>query len=78
MGTQDLVQPEGHTLQQIAEGDAEDQRRNGTAGEQRPVPGRAPLRIVELRAVVEADRPEEQREQHQQHGPCKKPEKAAA
>ena len=67
MSAQQFVQAEGHALQQVAEGDAEDQRRNGTAGEQPPVPGITPLRIVELRTVVEAHRPEEQGEQHEQH-----------
>src|SRR5690606_29919897 len=58
-------------LQQVAEGDAEDQRRYCAADEQAPVPGLAPARIVDLAPIVETDRPEEECPQHRQHGPVK-------
>ena len=64
-----------HTLQKVAEGHAEDERRYRTADEQTPVPGAAPGRVVDLAAVVEADRAEEQRPQHGQHGPVEAAER---
>ena len=64
-----FVEVEGHALQQVAEGDAEDQRRHGAADEQAPVPRRTPARVVDLAAVVEADRPEEERPEHGEHRP---------
>ena len=67
MRAQDIVELERDALQQIAEGDAEDQRRDRAADEQPPVPRVAPARVVDLGAVVETDGPEEQAEQHQQH-----------
>ncbi|HOT81487.1 MAG TPA: hypothetical protein PKY13_15950, partial [Microthrixaceae bacterium] len=60
---------ERNALQQVAEGDAEDQRRHGAADEEAPVPRRAPARILDLAAVIEADRAEEERPQHGEHRP---------
>jgi hypothetical protein len=62
------VHAERHALQQIAERDAEHERRHHTAGDERAVPPRAPARVRELVAELEADRPQDQRCQHQEHG----------
>ena len=59
---------ERHALQRIADRHAEDQRRHGAADEQRPVPVAPPGRALALGAVFEADRPQDEREQHQEHG----------
>ena len=64
-----VVKMEGHALQQVAEGHAEDQRWHRAPHEQAPVPGAAPARVVDLAAIVEPHRPEEQCPQHGQHGP---------
>ncbi|MCY1367566.1 hypothetical protein D9M69_545090 [compost metagenome] len=68
-GDQVAVELEGHALQQVAEGHAEDHRWHETADEQAPVPGAAPGGVVDLAAVVKTHRAEEQRPQHRQHGP---------
>ena len=67
-GPQLVAQPEGDALQHVADGHAEHQRRYEAADEQRPVPGRAPARILPLRAVLEGDRPQDQCRQDQEHG----------
>ncbi len=65
-GVQVIGEVEGHALDNIADRDAEQQRRDGAAGEQRPVPCRPPARIVALGAVLERHRPhDEGREDHE-------------
>ncbi len=62
---------EGHALQRVADRDPEDQCRNRTADEQRPVPVPAPRDTLALGTIFEADRTQDQREQHQEHGEVK-------
>ncbi len=59
------IEVERDAQKQVAESDAEDQRRHGAADEEAPVPRAAPARIGNLAAVVEADRTQKQREQRQ-------------
>jgi hypothetical protein len=68
---QHVVERKRHPLQQVSEGHPEDQRRHGAADDQAPVPGAAPARVGHLAAVLEAHRPEEQREEHEQECPVK-------
>src|SRR5260221_1804798 len=63
-----LGEVEGHALQQIAEGDAEDQRRDEAADEECPVTGVAPARPRPLVAEGEADRAQDERSEHDEHG----------
>ena len=66
---QHVVERKRHPLQQVSEGHPEDQRRHGAADDQAPVPGAAPARVGHLAAVLEAHRPEEQGEEHEQQRP---------
>ncbi len=70
-GTHRVIQPEGCTRQDIAHGHTEHQCRYKTADEQAPVPERAPFGFWTLGAVLEADRTQDQRRQHQEHGQIK-------
>ncbi len=63
-----VVDTEWNALQQIAERHAEYDARNEAAGEQRVIPERAPPRIGDLVAEIEAHRPQDQRGEHQKHG----------
>ena len=63
------VDPEGHALQQVAESDAADDRRDGRAEEEERIPEGAPLGAVNLAAVVEGHRAEDQHEQHDEQRP---------
>ena len=58
---------EGHALQRVADRDAEDQRRHRAADEQRPVPDPCARQRSRAWSVFEADRAQDQREQHQEH-----------
>jgi hypothetical protein len=61
--------------QEVAESDAEHQRRHRAADEEPPVPGVAPARVVHLAAEVEAHRPEEECEQDEQQRPVESGER---
>ncbi len=65
------VEPEGRPFKEVAEGDAEDDRGNGSSDKEPPVPELPPGGVLELAAVVEADRPEEEGPEDQQHGHIK-------
>src|SRR5450759_1931156 len=54
-----VVKTERNPLQQVAEGDAENECWYESAGEQPPVTDRSPARICHFAAVNEAHRPEE-------------------
>jgi len=58
-----------HAQQQVAEGHAEHQGRYQPADAQPPVPALSPAGILQLAAVIEADRAHEKGEQHDQHCP---------
>ena len=62
-----LIKAEGDALKDIAECDAEDQRRDQTADKQRPIPHLPPGWIGELRPVLEPGRPQDKRAQNQEH-----------
>ncbi len=62
------IDAERHALQNVAERHAEHQRRHEAAGKQRVIPERAPACILDLVAELEADRPQDQGRQHQEHG----------
>jgi hypothetical protein len=62
-----LIEPERHTLQHVAEGDAIDQRGHETAKKQGAVPDRAPRRRRDLATELEPNRAKDQRAQQQQH-----------
>ena len=62
------IEAEGNACQHIADRDAEHQRGHEPAHEQRPVPAAPPCRIGPLGAIFEADRPQDQRRQHKEHG----------
>ncbi|MCY1533008.1 hypothetical protein D9M68_683130 [compost metagenome] len=74
-GDQEGVELERHALQQVAKGHAEDHRRDEASDEEAPVPGAAPGGVVDLAAVVETHRAEEQRPQHREHGPVEAAER---
>ena len=67
--THRFVDVERNALQQVAEGDAADHRRDGGAEEQEPVPRRAPLRGGHLGAEVEGDGTEDEGHQQDEHRP---------
>ena len=62
-----LGQVKRHALQHVAHRHAEDQRRHGTTGKERPVPGRPPARIVSLGSVFEGHGPHDEGRQHDEH-----------
>jgi hypothetical protein len=59
------VEVKRHAEEQVAQGDAEYERRHESGDEDAPVPGAAPARVVHLAAIVETHRAEEEREQHE-------------
>jgi len=57
-----------HAQEEIAEGDAEQQRRHRAGESQCRIPQVPPARIGDLAAEIETHRPQDEREQDQEHG----------
>ena len=75
--TQRFVKVKRHSLKQIAESYAEDDRGHGRTHKQSPVPRVAPARAGHLAAEVKANRTQDQCEKHDEHGPVKAREGSA-
>ena len=66
-GTHELIDFQRHALQQVAEDQPEEGGGDQAAGDDAAVPPATPLGVLELGAIVKAQRAEEQREQDGQH-----------
>ncbi len=62
-----VIDAERRALQEIADRDAEDERGNEPADEERVVPKRAPRGIVDLVSELEADGTHDERRQHEKY-----------
>ena len=64
---QKFIRAERHALQQIAERDANHQRRHKAADKDAPVPHAPPAHIFNFRTIIETYRTKKERRQHQNH-----------
>ena len=70
-GTERFIQMEGNALKEVAERNAADHGRNDRARKKRPVPGRTPFLRRHLAAVVKGKRPQDERNENDEHRPVK-------
>ena len=66
-GTQFGVVAEGDAFEKIAHGDTEHERRHRSTDKQGPIPAGAPPGARHFASKLEADRPQDERRQYQQH-----------